>query len=163
MEELATLEQRLGVRLPESYRSFLLTTNGFRTASHSLELLPLLPANEVTWFREKHQDWLDAWEEGATMGGPLPTVSDEEYFVYGRGQDPCKFRFDYWRATLAIAGRCGVWTYLLNPLVVTPDGEWEAWLFHGEGAWRYRTFWDLMQNELETFVKLRDDIMGGPH
>jgi hypothetical protein len=39
--------------------------------------------------------------------------------------------------------------YLLNPQVVTVDGEWEAWFY---APWnivpaRYRSFWDLMQAE----------------
>jgi hypothetical protein len=43
--------------------------------------------------------------------------------------------------------------YLLNPCVVTEDGEWEAWyLAHWlPGAVRYRSFWDLMNDEYTTF------------
>ncbi|WP_326765011.1 hypothetical protein OG978_10920 [Streptomyces sp. NBC_01591] len=43
--------------------------------------------------------------------------------------------------------------HLLNPRVITPDGEWEAWyLAHWlPGAVRYRTSWDLMKDEYRTF------------
>lgn len=39
--------------------------------------------------------------------------------------------------------------YVLNPQIVTPEGEWEAWLFADwlPGAARYRSFQDLMQAE----------------
>jgi len=39
---------------------------------------------------------------------------------------------------------------LLNPMVVWPDGEWEAWLFANwlPGATRYRSFADWMTHEL---------------
>ncbi|MEU6252536.1 hypothetical protein [Streptomyces sp. NPDC047043] len=42
---------------------------------------------------------------------------------------------------------------LLNPCVITPDGEWEAWyLAHWlPGAVRYRSFRALMNDEYETF------------
>lgn len=104
------------------------------------------------------KDWLDAWEDGAKAYGEAIPVSDEEYFVYGPEQDSCKFRDEYWRATLAISGIGDSAIYLLNPLVVTTDGEWEAWCFANwfPGARRHRTFWELMQYELQSFVDLRE-------
>ncbi|MFF0205644.1 SMI1/KNR4 family protein [Streptomyces sp. NPDC005017] len=44
-------------------------------------------------------------------------------------------------------------TYLLNPEVVTAEGEWEAWYV---AHWidvviRYRSFWDLMNCEYDSF------------
>ncbi|WP_202638062.1 hypothetical protein [Bailinhaonella thermotolerans] len=40
---------------------------------------------------------------------------------------------------------------LLNPHVVTPEGEWEAWYIAAwmAGAARYRSFWDLVSAEFE--------------
>jgi hypothetical protein len=154
--EVEALEKRLGTKLPDSYRSFLLTSNGWRTAGAFV--YDLLPAANVTWFRDSHRDWLDAWEEGArAYGEPVP-VSDEEYFVYGPEQNSCNFRDEYWRATLAISGIGDSAIYLLNPLVATADGEWEAWCFANwfPGARRHRTFWELMQHELQSFVELRE-------
>ncbi|MEQ8226028.1 MAG: hypothetical protein ABRQ37_27190, partial [Candidatus Eremiobacterota bacterium] len=39
--------------------------------------------------------------------------------------------------------------YLLNPHVVTSDGEWEAWFFGYTlpGAIRYRSFREMMEGE----------------
>jgi SMI1 / KNR4 family (SUKH-1) len=153
--EVEDLEKRLGAMLPESYRSFLLTTNGWRTAGAFV--YDLLPAAKVTWFRDSHQDWIDAWMEGAATNGESITVSDEEYFVYGAEQNS-NFRDAHWRATLAISGIGDSAIYLLNPMVVTANGEREAWCFGSwfPGARRHRTFWDLMQHERQSFVELRD-------
>jgi hypothetical protein len=49
---------------------------------------------------------------------------------------------------------------LLNPQVVTPEGDWEAWFFANwlPGANRYRSFWELMQAEYAGFLELREAL-----
>lgn len=159
-DEIETLERRLGTTLPKSYRKFLQTSNGWRTAG--VFVYDLLPTAKVAWFREGYQDLIDAWVEGAgsTPIGEPPPVSDEDYFVYGPEQDCCKFRMEYLRASLAISSEGDSAFYLLNPSVVTPGGEWEAWFFSpwNPGAVRYRSFWDMMHAELDTVVKQRDGL-----
>ncbi|MBY0231388.1 MAG: SMI1/KNR4 family protein [Gemmataceae bacterium] len=156
-EEIKALEDRLATHLPHSCRSFLVTTDGWRTAGAFI--YDLLPASRPCWFRERHQDWIDAWNEGAaTVGEPLP-VSDEEYFVCGPEQDCCKFRDEYWQASLAISGVGDSAICLLDPLVRTAEGEWEAWFFANwyPGAARCRSFREMMEAALATFVRLRDN------
>jgi hypothetical protein len=112
---------------------------------------------EIAWYRTRHQDAIDAWLVGPSEhGGPYP-VSDEEYFVYGETQDTVSVRFEYLQTSLELTEESGTEVYLLNPLVVTPDGEWEAWfLAHWlPGAMRYRSFWDLMQGEYQLFLNGR--------
>ena len=47
---------------------------------------------------------------------------------------------------------------LLNPKVISDQGEWDAWVFESEtGAIRYRSFWELMRAEYESFLSLKDD------
>lgn len=48
--------------------------------------------------------------------------------------------------------------YLLNPLAISPEGEWEAWFFANwnPGAVRYRSFWELILAEYESFLTLKD-------
>ena len=43
---------------------------------------------------------------------------------------------------------------LLNPWVVFPDGEWEAWDLgtRPRGAYWYRSFWELMEAQNVAFV-----------
>jgi hypothetical protein len=50
------------------------------------------------------------------------------------------------------------YVYLLNPVVVTPDGEWEAWILGSKiaGAKRWPSFWELVQEEAVT------QFPGGP-
>ena len=61
-------------------------------------------------------------------------------------------RNEYLRHTLEVSGE-GDGIYLLNPKVITADGEWEAWFFATwlPGARRYRSFWELMQDEYRQF------------
>lgn len=143
--ELARHEERLGMRLPPSYRAFLQATNGWDEETYSS--LHLLPIAEVGWTRDTDPHLAESW--GPEPGSPVPSVPDEEYFVYGKGQDAITLRQEYMPDTLYIAEYLEGAVYLLNPHVVTPAGEWEAWHFATwkPGATRYRSFWDLMTDE----------------
>lgn len=145
-DEVRQLEERLGVALPPSYRQFLQVSNGWLDTTESIERL--LPAQEVGWLRDIEPDSVCSGDEA-----PFE-VSDEEYYVYGEEQDPCTMRPEYLPHTLKISDTPNATdVYLLNPLVVTADGEWEAWYFAHwlPGATRYRSFWDLMNDEYRGF------------
>ncbi|MET8008267.1 SMI1/KNR4 family protein [Nonomuraea glycinis] len=111
--ELAHHEERLGMRLPPSYREFLQVSNGWDEESRSC--LRLLPVAEVGWTRDVDPELGEIW------GDP---VGDTLYISeYIEGQ-----------------------VCLLNPRVVEPDGEWQAFdlaSWH-PGVIEYRSFWDLM-------------------
>lgn len=76
--------------------------------------------------------------------------------MYAETQDPVRFRTKYrspqWRS--ARQGDSAI--YLLNPETVTPDGEWEAWLFANclPGAQPNRSFAESMQAEHQSFREL---------
>ncbi|TWG00677.1 SMI1/KNR4 family protein SUKH-1 [Kitasatospora viridis] len=147
-DEIAELEERLGVRLPPSYRQFLRTSNGWLDTTGGIKRL--LPTREVGWTGDIDPELVSSWVGSA---GSFE-VPDEEYFVYGDEQDPCLMRAEYLPDTLKISHTHDATdVYLLNPHVVTPDGEWEAWyLAHWlPGATRYRSFWDLMNDEYKGF------------
>ncbi|MEE1770573.1 SMI1/KNR4 family protein [Streptomyces sp. JV185] len=149
--ELAGLEERLGVRLPPSYREFLRTSNGWLDTTTWIRRL--LPTREVGWARDLDPELI----EGPTTDGQPYDIPDEEYFVHGAEQQSWAIRTEYLSSMLKISHTPGAGdVYLLNPRIVTPDGEWEAWyLAHWlPGAVRYRSFWDLMNDEYRTF---RDD------
>ena len=135
--ELATAEIRLATRLPPSYRAFLYASNGWRFPSVSI--FDLLPVAGIAWFAERNQDWVDAYV-GPSAG--TPPISDEEYFVYGEKHDSCKFRTEYLSTALQVSEAGDSAVLLLNPKIVTPDGEWETWFFANwlPGAVRYRSF-----------------------
>ncbi|GAB3002922.1 hypothetical protein GCM10023080_080740 [Streptomyces pseudoechinosporeus] len=149
-EELDALEDRLGAMLPTSYRQFLLTSNGWLNTTHDIERI--LQVHEVGWARDLDPALVTGWTDG--YGDAGFRVDDEEYFVYGEAQDPVSIRPEYLPHTLKISHTPEATdVYLLNPCVVTPDGEWEAWyLAHWlPGAVRYRSFWDLMNGEYRRF------------
>jgi hypothetical protein len=148
--EIQQSEARLGVRLPPSYRSFLGISNGWRHASYFI--YDLLPTSDIRWFHEKNQDWIDAFVE--PMRG-TPDVSDEEYLVYGDGQDPCQFRVEYLKTALQISERGDSAIYLLNPKIMTPEGEWEAWFFANwkAGASRYQSFGELLEANYKSLLR----------
>ncbi|MEV4972203.1 SMI1/KNR4 family protein [Streptomyces scopuliridis] len=149
-EELGALEQRLGTALPASYRQFLLTSDGWLNTTHDIERI--LPVKEVGWTRDLDPELASDWMEGYRHAGIQ--VGDEEYLRYGEPQDPTSLRPEYLPHTLKISHTPNALdVYLLNPCVVTADGEWEAWyLAHWlPGAVRYQSFWDLMNGEYRSF------------
>ncbi len=140
--DVAALEARLGRALPASYRAFLRATDGWRQPEHTIPIL--YGAREVDWFATRSPEALAAWTEGASE---RPAVSDAEYARYGDEQDPAQLRVEHLSSCLEIGRAPGGDYLLLNPLVTTPDGEWEclvlaSWL---PGAQRERSFVDAMR------------------
>jgi hypothetical protein len=158
--QLQRAEARLGAKLPPSYRGFLKTTNGWRqiedeppaSAGH------FLSAEEINWFPISQSEWFNAWMIGAELvkakyGSRV--VPDEEYFVYGPGQHCCDMRDEYLETALAISEKGDAAICLLNPKIVTAEGEWEAWFFASwhAGAVRYRSFREMMEARFQRFLK----------
>ncbi|MGR6918440.1 SMI1/KNR4 family protein [[Actinomadura] parvosata] len=140
--DVRRLEERLGVGLPPSYRQFLLFADGWSDAGDEY---CLRSTQTVGWFRD-----LESWfVEYCLPEGHAPrSVPDELYFVYGDEQDCVHIREEYLPGLLLVGHWDDGWA-LLNPRVTTAGGEWEAW-FHAPwlpGANRYRSFWDLMEDE----------------
>ncbi len=157
-EELAAAEARLGARLPPSYRAFLAVTNGWHGCDPHINRL--LPTAEVDWLRVREPATSDYRASYLRLGVPPPArVPDEEYYVYGEEQIPGLYRPEYLQTALAVSerGDADSTIYLLNPQVITPEGEWEAWFFATwlPGANRYRSFWELMHAQHALFLQLR--------
>ena len=135
-QQVAALEARLGVTLPPSYRSFLLTSNGFLQPT---VLVPrLLSTDEVNWFRAEHQDVIDSWSLGVRLG-------------FAAASDPDSFEH-YLPTALQVSAieHSGSAVYLLTPMIVGPDGEWEAFYFAHwiPGVNRYPSFSAMMEDEM---------------
>ncbi len=150
-EQIARAEVRLGTRLPPSYREFLMVSNGWRALTRFI--YQLWSTDEIEWFRVRNQAWIDAWLSGS--GGPKP-VPDTEYLVYGAEQSVLTMRAEYLETALEVSDVGSDAIYLLNPRVVTPEGEWEAWFFASwlPGANRYRSFWEMLQAEHDQFMRM---------
>lgn len=145
-EAILAQENKLGTRLPISYRNFLKVSNGWRFLGNFV--YKLHPIEEVGWFRDTNQDWIDAY-----LSEPIDTPNSE-YFVYGESQDPVWFRSQYLQSALEISEEGDSAIYLLNPEVQFMNGEWEAWFFANwlPGASRYRSFRDLIKNERKRYL-----------
>ncbi len=157
-EQIAALEARLGATLPLSYRTFLAFSNGWRHTGSFISAV--CSTEQVEWFAVRNQDTIDAWRGGERYRGaePLP-VPDEEYLDYDeRGAASGAMRSEYLQTALEISDcESGDGVYLLNPQIVTPEGEWEAWFFAAwiPGAQRYRSFWELMVAEHQDYLALK--------
>ncbi len=151
------LERRLGIDLPLSYRKFLLTTNGWGPLDRFVN--SLLTANEVDWFGKTDPDIVSAWN---THYDPAYSIPDERYLVYGETQDVCDIRNEYLNDCLKISDQGDSCWILLNPLIRDENGEWEAWWLASwlAGAVRYRSFYDLMQAQLEKARDYQPDPAG---
>ena len=149
-EAIAELEHRIGARLPPSFRDYLRVSNGWLLGPDAPDRW--LGTGEIGWFRDLEPEYLRIWTED------LYSVSDEEYFVYGAAQDSVTMRREYLRSCLQVAENYDNYLFLLNPEVVTAEGEWEAWIFGSKlaGAIRYRSWKELVAAEADK-LKARKD------
>jgi hypothetical protein len=156
-EQIARTEARLGTALPPSYRQFLLLTNGWCQTGFFIRRV--WSTEQVEWHRTRWQEGIDAFIGGAHATGPLPPVPDEEYLVYGDAQTVATFRAEYLQTALEVSDWWDGAVYLLNPQTVTAEGEWEAWFFGSwpDGIRRFRSFWNLMNEEYSRFLLLWDE------
>jgi hypothetical protein len=167
-KQIARAEARLGMALPPSYREFLKVTNGWRQTTPFI--YRLWSTEDIEWFSVRHQDWINSFVErygnsslnlDLSGNGRLvtPSIPDGDYLIYGDEQDCSKLRVEYLRKVLEISDIGESTVYLLNPQVMTEDGEWEAWFFGDwlPGADRYRSFQDMMLAEYENFLELREN------
>src|SRR5579885_3172062 len=120
-KQIARLERRLGFALPPSYRAFLLTTNGWRKTTFCIGRLR--PLEKVQWLNVEDPEAVEAWNVAGDEDDDF--MSPDEYFAY---DDRPIFNARHLEFCLVVGDpiRGDSATYLLNPAVVTEDGEWEA-------------------------------------
>src|SRR4051812_16143289 len=87
--EIMRHEERLGQRLPPSYREFLEVANGWRGG---VALIPLWHLCQLGWTRDVDPGLGESWAPAREC---RPTVPDEEYLVYGPEQDCIHLRCEY--------------------------------------------------------------------
>jgi hypothetical protein len=140
------LERRIRGRLTRSYRDFLLATRGqvdtysLAGLEHSIFFSP----ESVVRFNENKPKHFDTWFPA--MWGANYLFIDEDYFDY-RNQFSHAFIGHLLDSALLIGRLKDEQSLLLIPLVVTADGEWEAWRFGPTiGAVRYPSFAHLIRD-----------------
>jgi hypothetical protein len=148
-EQIAQSEIHLGATFPPSYRSFLKVTNGWQYLDFSI--YRLWSTEEVDWFSVRNQEWIDTCIEYADSS----PISDEEYFVYDTDRDQ-PMRTEYLQTALEISDVGNSAILLLNPQVISDEGEWECWMLATwiPGAYRHRSFWELMNTQYESFLQV---------
>lgn len=144
-ENLVAVEAKLKVTLPPSYRAFLSASNGLKNVSRAVPVLK--SAEKIRWFKREHRDWVAAYT-APMQGMDLPLPAEQEYFDY-TSESSGAFDIQHLAQTLCISEVGDSAVLLLNPMVVWPDGEWEAWFFADwvPGAIRYRSFAEWMRSE----------------
>jgi hypothetical protein len=151
---LAALEQRLHITLPPSYRAFLQASDGFGPLDYFIWRLK--PSAEVDWLVKTDADLVEMWESEVET---LPSVPDEEYFIYGDEQNQVQVRGEYFRGLLLVSDWGDAGFVALNP-DVQHQGEWEAWHFANwiPGAARYRSFAELVQASLKGYQAIKHGL-----
>jgi hypothetical protein len=141
--------QGRALEMPSSYRHFVEATSGVgwslpgnrsREATARIELHPVAKIGEmkslnaVTW---------KSWNDNK-LGRP---IADEIYYNYSKTQEEGLFRDEYLDALVQVADLGDGIVLVLNPMEKSADGEWEAWFLSTRlaGAWRFRSFAELMQ------------------
>lgn len=147
--EINDLERKISIELPPSYKEFLKTTNGFKIINQLFG--NLFPANLVQPLISFDPHLVEIW---SAMDFE---VTDEMYFDYSETQRTEWLRGKYFNDCIAISDWFDGGIILLNPNVKMGE-EFEAWAFANwyPGATRYKSFWDLMNEEFKSYSELKD-------
>ncbi|MFE4640687.1 SMI1/KNR4 family protein [Streptomyces sp. NPDC056730] len=144
-DRIGELEERLGVTLPPTYRSFLAATDGWRSAGTPVGRVGA--AEGVHWYGDP--DGLQALHEGALT----EHASEEEVLRAGM-----------WGRALRLSADPDGVEVLLDPGDPDADGEWAAYLHRGgaggERPERHGSFMDLMQALFREFHRAHADTPG---
>ncbi|MDE2421720.1 MAG: SMI1/KNR4 family protein [Gammaproteobacteria bacterium] len=144
-DEIAALQKRIGIPLPPSLIAFLSITNGVMSiVDYSGIDVDLYPTAQIGWLNEQDPNLVNDWT-GAMKD--VSEVSNSEYFQYGPTQDPVKIRDEYLKHIIALGPVVDSGVFLINPQIIFPNGEWEAWDFSVKypGAKRYKSLNELLE------------------
>ncbi|MFI2506313.1 SMI1/KNR4 family protein [Streptomyces sp. NPDC018972] len=142
--EIAAAEERLGARLPPSYRRFLAASNGWRLDGGSIYRLGA--AHEIDWFGDPF-GMTPAYQQGLTERS-----TEQEVLLAGM-----------WRRALRLETDSDMSYALLDPGDTDEDGEWALYVYKGwsgEFPDRYPSFRAYMQRMYQSFHSERAGIPG---
>ena len=161
-QEIRLAEERLGVSLPPTYRSFLKCSNGWRPFSSFIERI--FPTHEFERFRIANPELLADIQRYYQED----EVTDAEYLDFENPDRIHALRHRYYADSIVLGTgwNWGNEVILLNPHVVSGDGEWEAIFFANwvPGNVRFRSFLKLVEysvNSLERIEASRSLEGGG--
>ncbi|WP_227980089.1 SMI1/KNR4 family protein [Nocardia spumae] len=133
--DVAAVEERLGLRLPPSYRSFLLTTDGWRNAGEFV--WKMRDTTNLGWLRDLEPVW-ESWADLVTEA-PVDAPGNP----FGRG--------------LLISLHADAGVLFLDPADRDENGEWAAYSVFSwaEFPRRYPSFTALMESLYQGFHHIR--------
>lgn len=140
-EQIISVEKRLGITLPSSYKNFLKTTNGMILPDFPFDLLPV---EDIGLFMDLKPDWLqiDINDQDRV------DIPDDLYYIYGRDQEDFNYNKTDLLTALQITSMPEDQVLLLNPNVRFGE-ECEVWSFYshqGFGADRFKSFASMMES-----------------
>jgi len=143
-EEILATEERLGIRLPPSYRNFLKVSNGWRLISTGA-WSALLPVDKIGWFRDVDSKHMNICIEFAIQQRELREIRDPGgEFEEDEDSDMPMIPPEDFRAALQINDGHET-TILLNPNHRTPKGEWELLEISADFGLRHKSFKSFMR------------------
>lgn len=138
-ERIAAMEERLGRRMPPSYREFLKVSDGWQ---HAGGFIWLLAGTKNAWWHNNVSGLADMFEE---------------YLDDDAG--PAERRdADIWRRGLQLDVESDITHVLLDPEDVDEDGEWAVYVWaswRAEPPERYANFVAFMRGMYQEFHRLR--------
>lgn len=148
--QIAQLENRLGVRLPPSYREFLQFSNGWLGTEETDAVPKLLPVDKVDLFIKLSPHEVNAWQ--LAMTGTTPPTP-EEYRQKSSDPNYEDFPLEFLQTAIQINEPVDNVYVLLIPDIVQ-DQEYETWAMAAwmSGSIRFPSFWHFMQNEYQFCV-----------
>jgi hypothetical protein len=139
-DAIAAAETRLGVRLPPSYRDFLLTTDGWRDAG--VFVSQMRDTSSVGWLADIESFWAEGWDE---------------FYAPDDDEDDPEARNPFSRG-LMISLEADAGVLFLDPEDVDGAGEWAAYShfsWRAEPPTRFPSFTALMEHLYAEFHRMR--------
>jgi hypothetical protein len=156
--EISDAEHRLGIELPDDYKSFLQFSNGAVLPGLENHTAKLLPAGSIGRFSRVDPGAFDSW-----VCSDLVMVTGDEPIValQWMSDDVEMFRYDYppqveaFLQSIVISEVVGTAAVLICPfLQTTGECAYETWVV---GPWmgciRYRSFEHFIRHHLDAFVR----------
>lgn len=140
IEEISTLEMRLGLKLPDSYKSFLIFSNGWNYLSAQIN--KLYSAQQVTYLKYNNS---------------YRYLELKKQYLISKNEKETSYKSIYLRnedidTLIQISEENDSWILMLNPKK-TSNGEYEAILTSSSlgRIYTYTTFWHLMKKWFEYY------------
>jgi hypothetical protein len=145
-------EKRLERSLPPSLKSFYRVTNGWRATGFFI--WDVLPVEKIGWLRDRDPDLYRIACEAEDDPGPFKRDPGDERLRYYRDEQGTRVKRSLIITSVGDAAR-----WLLDPGAEVHGGEWPGGRWAGWNPamqWTAKSFADLMRQEFESFLALRD-------